>query len=311
VSTKIARGSASRGKPKGKTVRRGGAARTPPPGMLDSLSLPPETVRRVSGWIFLAVLLALALAVAVALRVPQMLGVAVGEAVGGAGFTVQRIESKGLERMNPMQVYRVAQDQLDRAMPLVDLDETRERLLRFGWVKDARVSRRLPDTLVVDIVERTPAAIWQNHQKLMLIDGEGALLEPVKLEAMPDLPLVIGPQANRHLGELSYVLSGAPDLKALIAGATWVGDRRWDLRFQTGEVLALPEGGGEARKALAIFAEKDRRQPLLGGQYAGFDMRIPRRMIVQLKLGPGGTVPAIDDPVPDVESGATTSADTI
>ena len=34
----------------------------------------------------------------------------------------------------------------------------------FGWVKDARVSRRLPDTLVIDIVERTPAALWQNQR---------------------------------------------------------------------------------------------------------------------------------------------------
>jgi cell division protein FtsQ len=29
-------------------------------------------------------------------------------------------------------------------------------------VQDARVSRRLPDTLVVDIVERTPSAVWQH-----------------------------------------------------------------------------------------------------------------------------------------------------
>ena len=34
----------------------------------------------------------------------------------------------------------------------------------IGWVKDARVSRRLPDTLVIDIVERTPAALWQKQR---------------------------------------------------------------------------------------------------------------------------------------------------
>ena len=47
-------------------------------------------------------------------------------------------------------------------MPLVDLGDTRERLLEFGWIHEARVSRRLPDTLVIDIIERQPAAIWQN-----------------------------------------------------------------------------------------------------------------------------------------------------
>jgi cell division protein FtsQ len=279
--------------------------------MLDSLSLPSETVRQVSGWLILLVLIAVALAVAVALRVPQMAGLVLGEAVGDAGFVVRRIESNGLERMNPMQVYGVAEDQLDRAMPLVDLEGTRERLLRFGWVHDARVSRRLPDTLVVDIIERRPAAIWQHNRKLMLIDGEGVPLEPVQLDAMPDLPLVIGSEANRHLAGLRHVLSGAPELRPLIAGATWVGGRRWDIRFETGEVLALPEGHEQARAALIQLSERDRRQPLLGGHYVRIDMRVPGKLFVQLRLGPGGTVPAIDDPEPGMTGGTTASPDTV
>ena len=310
MSPRISKGSATRGKGKSRTVRRG-APRTQPPGVLDSLSLPAETVRRVSGWLIFAMVLALALAIAFAFRLPQTAAVAVGEATGQAGFTVRRIDTQGLDRMNPMQVYRVAEGQLGRAMPLVDLDGTREQLLRFGWVRDARVSRRLPDTLVVDIVERTPEAIWQHHQKLILIDGEGVLLEPVKLEAMPDLPLVIGADANRHLAELKHVLGGAPELKPLIAGATWIGGRRWDVRFQTGEVLALPEGGDAARKALTLFAEKDRSRPLLGGQYARFDMRVPGKMFVQLRLGPGGSVPAIDEPEPAVGSVVAPATQTI
>ena len=55
------------------------------------------------------------------------------------------------------------------------------------------MSRRLPDTLVVDIVERTPAAIWQNHGKLTLIDKDGVELAPVPVDKMPDLPLADRP----------------------------------------------------------------------------------------------------------------------
>ncbi len=310
MSARIARGSATRSKPK-KVVRRGSARNAPPPGMLDSLSLPADTVRRVSGWIFLAVLLALALAVAFAFQVPQMAGVAVGQALGEAGFTVRKIEPRGLNRMSPMQVYGVAQDQLDKAMPLVDLEGTRERLLRFGWVRDARVSRRLPDTLVVDIVERRPAAIWQHNQKLMLVDGEGVLLEPVQLEAMPNLPLVIGPRAHHHLPELAQLLSGAPELRPMIAGATWVGGRRWDMRFETGETLQLPEGAEQAREAFKRFARSDREHQLLGGQHARFDMRVPGKLFVQLKLGPGGTVPTLEEPDPAASPPATADPDTI
>src|SRR3546814_8774339 len=119
--------------------------------MLDALPLAEATIRRVGLWLLFGMLIALGLAVAVAMGVPGMLGTSVGEAVGEAGFQVKRVEIKGLDRMERLPVYAVALDQNSMAMPLVDLDGTRERLLRFGWVEEARVSRRLPDTLVVDI----------------------------------------------------------------------------------------------------------------------------------------------------------------
>ena len=272
MSAKIARGSQSRSKAKGKSLSRGSSKKAPPRKMMDSLPLPAETVRRVSGWIFLGVLLALGVAVAAALRVPQMVGTSVGEAVGQAGFAVKKVEIKGLNRM--------------------------QRLLRFGWVEDARVYRRLPDTLVVDIVERQPAAIWQHNRQLTLIDREGIVLEPVKLEAMPDLPLVIGPGANRHSGALNALLAAAPELKPMMEGATWIGGRRWDLRFQSGEVLALPEGQELAQKALVKFARMDQATQLLGRGFARFDMRIPGKFIVRVSRTPGGTVPDIDVDIP-------------
>jgi cell division protein FtsQ len=297
MSAKMARGAQGRQKGKAKSLSRGSSKKNP--RMLDALPLPAETIRRVSGWILFAALLAVGVAVLAALRVPQMVGTAIGETIGQAGFAVKHVEPKGLNRMDPMDVYRVAADQLDRAMPLVDLEGTRARLLQYGWVQDARVSRRWPNTLVVDIVERKPSAIWQHNQQLNLIDRDGVVLEPVKLEAMPDLPLVIGPAANRHASELGRLLNAAPELKPMMAGATWIGGRRWDLRFQSGEVLALPEGQEAAAKALVHFARMDRMTQLLGRGLVRFDMRIPGKFIVRVSREPGSIVPDLEaEPAP-------------
>src|SRR3546814_9565733 len=76
----------------------------------------------------------------------------------------------GAERIDRLKVYDIALAQKDRSMAAVDLAGVRADLMEYGWIQDARVSRRLPDTLVVDIVERTPAAIWQHNGKLSLID---------------------------------------------------------------------------------------------------------------------------------------------
>ena len=297
MSAKIARGTQVRGKPKAKRGSKGGK-KAPPPKLMDALPVSADTVRRLSLWVFLAMLLALAVAAAAAFQIPQLVGTAAGEALGEAGFSVKRVEIKGLNRMQRLPVYAVALDQNSMAMPLVDLEGTRERLLRLGWVEDARVYRRLPDTLVVDIVERRPAAIWQHNQKLMLIDREGVPLEPVRLEAMPDLPLVIGPAANRQAASLGRLLAGTPELKPMLEGATWVGGRRWDLRFQSGEVLALPEGEETASRALVRFARMDRMTHLLGRGLVRFDMRIPGKFIVRVSREPGSTVPDLEAPAP-------------
>jgi cell division protein FtsQ len=294
MSAKIARGSQVRPKSRVKGGSRGSSRKAPAPGLLDGLPVGAETIRRVSLWVLMGMLLALAFALAAVFQIPQLVGTAAGEAIGEAGFAVKQVEIKGLNRMARLPVYNVAYDQNSMAMPLVDLEGTRERLLRFGWVEDARVYRRLPDTLVVDIIERTPSAIWQHKQQLNLIDRTGVVLEPVKLDQMPDLPLVIGPAANRHATGLGRLLAGTPELKPMIEGATWVGGRRWDLRFQSGEVLALPEGQDAAQKALAKFARMDKSVQLLGRGLVRFDMRIPGKFIVRVSKEPGSTVPDVE-----------------
>jgi cell division protein FtsQ len=132
----------------------------------------------------------------------------------------------------------------------------------------------------------------------MLIDSTGVVLDHVRLDAMPDLPLLIGPEANRQTASLARLLEAAGHLKPQLAGATWVGGRRWDLRFPTGEILALPEGEDAAANAVSEFARRDQQAQLLGRGFVRFDMRIAGQMIVRVSREPGGAVPAIAPDTP-------------
>jgi cell division protein FtsQ len=283
-----ARGGSQRSKSK---AGAGGRGRAPARG--GGTAALPEAVRRASGWALMAMLAALAVAILLLFRVPQLVGGTLGEAAGQSGFALKHVEIKGAKHIPQLEVYNIAFDQPSSAMPLVDLEATRQRLLQFGWVRDARVSRRLPDTLVVDIVERKPAAIWQNNSQLSLIDMDGVVLAPVRLEAMPDLPLLIGPGANHQATALSALVETAPQLKPAMSGASWVGGRRWDIRFQSGEVLALPEGDAEARRALARFVKLDQSMQILGRGFVRIDMRIPGKCILRVSNEPGSSVPSI------------------
>lgn len=271
-------------------VRRGGGAgkRKAAPRVQVSSKITnklPVGHARVNRWaaaafgLFLALIAAVVL---VALDIPAKAMNAAGEAVGDAGFRVSRVDVTGIRNMDSAPVYQIALDQKTMAMPLVDVHAIRRQLLRFGWVKDARVSRRLPDTLVVDIVERQPAALWQDKSRLALIDSEGVVLDRVPVDQMPDLPLLIGAGANLREQELNRLLDTVPTLKPQLVSATWVGNRRWDLKFQSGETVALPEGEPAAQAAIAKFAELDKTTGLLGRGLVRFDLRFPDKMIVRL-----------------------------
>ena len=277
-------------------VRRGSGARprsrkparvAVPRKITKRLAVEQAQANRVATWAFGLFVLAILLVALVALDLPAKIGRAAGEAVGDVGFRVRSVTVQGTQRMNPAPVYRIALGSRTTALPLVDVAAIRTKLLGFGWVKDARVSRRYPDSLVIDIVEREPAALWQDGPRLSLIDAEGQVLDKVPVSEMPDLPLLIGAGANGHAQELERLLAGAPTIKAQLVSASWIGQRRWDLAVQTGEVIALPEGEQAASDALAKFAAKDKSAGLLGRGIERFDLRIPGKMIARLPREPG------------------------
>jgi cell division protein FtsQ len=254
-------------------ARRGTATRSKRKSASKAKTLSSARANKLAAFGFTGFLVLMAGAAAIALDLPAKAAFSAGEAVGSAGFRVDGYQIVGLKQMDRKLVDAVVIDELRRAaaiagetkpaQPLVDVTLIRERLLRFGWVQDARVSRRLPDTLVIDIVERTPSALWQDRQRLALIDSDGVVLDRVKIDNMPDLPLVIGPAPMRAQARLKAILADAPTMQAQLASATWVGGAALGSELPVGEIVALPEGEQAARAALAKFAKAISRTAFL------------------------------------------------
>lgn len=58
-----------------------------------------------------------------------------------------------------------------------DLDKAEKTILSSPWVKEVRCTRKLPDTIVIHIVERKPSAFAPVGSKIWLIDAEGRVLQ--------------------------------------------------------------------------------------------------------------------------------------
>ena len=265
------------------------AARRHTSGVLDRvmglLPFTDEQLQKIFFWVIVAIALALVWTVARLAGLPEMARIEMAHAASDAGFEVRRLRVSGVERMNENLVYERVLAEQDRPMPLVDLAAVRERLLELPWVKDARVSRQLPDTLKVDVVERVPHAVLRRPDRLMLIDAHGNELEPIAADDAAEMLVIEGPGANRQVEELTRLLDAAPALKPQIASAEWVGNRRWNLVFKTDQMLALPEGdAGPA--ALVKFAKLDGMHRLIGGRPIAIDMRVPERAYLRCADGP-------------------------
>jgi cell division protein FtsQ len=105
------------------------------------------------------------------------------------------VNIEGLRYGSRTKVQHIFADDADRSLFAVPIDERRRRLLAIDWVQDAAVSRIWPDRLAVRITERRPLAFVQVQSTVMLIDGEGMLLE-LPSQAQFTFPVLSGVRAE-------------------------------------------------------------------------------------------------------------------
>ena len=216
------------------------------------------------------------------------LGVDTGEAIvswsASAGMAVNNVLVEGRNKTPSERI--LAALNVQRGMPLFAFSpaEGRERLLALGWVKDARVERRLPDTIFVDLIERQPAAIWQNKGQFALVDETGAVIGAEDVAQYMHLKVIVGEDTPENFGELFNMLESQPDLKERVVAAVRVGSRRWNVKLDNDMTVLLPEG--DIAAAWAALARAAEESALLERNVTRIDLRMPNRMTVRRAADP-------------------------
>ncbi|MBI1214469.1 MAG: FtsQ-type POTRA domain-containing protein [Alphaproteobacteria bacterium] len=196
-----------------------------------------------------------------------------------AGFRVNQILVTGREHVPPDVL--MARLDLKQGEPIfeVPIGDAQKSLTDISWVKSARVTRRLPDTIIVDLEERAPAALWQHQKEISVIDEDGRVLSSDGRGAFQSLPLVVGENAPEHLTGLLTLLHAEPLVAKELVSAVRVGQRRWDLHLKNDITVKLPEKNAEL--ALSELARRAKRDDLLKKDVTSIDMRIPDEIVVR------------------------------
>jgi cell division protein FtsQ len=211
-----------------------------------------------------------------------------GRVLASEHLNVLRVEVRGNQLLSEGEVRELLGPAVGENILSLDLEALTKRLKTSPWVASTSVRRRLPDTLVVEIVERVPLALAE-VDRLYLMDGEGTLIDIFgPRTAQFDLPIVRGLQdmdaeTRRSLAERAGVL--LVDLGPLARELSEVQPQAGNLMrvvLRTGEVLLL--GEPPYRQRVQTFLGL--RQALVerSPQAEHFDLRFRNRIYARVGL---------------------------
>jgi hypothetical protein len=150
-------------------------------------------------------------------------------------FRVQVVEVSGTHYLSPERAVALS-GITDSASVFDDTDAWAERLREERLVADAEVTRRLPGTLLIDVIETEPVALVRTPE-LRPVDSRGRVLPIAPGSEELDLPIVV------HMAEIGDDSATDERTRRLIDGLLTV--RAYDATLAAAvSEIAEAQGGG-------------------------------------------------------------------
>ncbi len=108
-----------------------------------------------------------------------------------ARFAIQSVEISGAPHIPAAEMNRVASSYRGRNLFRVDIATVQRDFLTLAWVKGIRIEKKLPDTLVIHVTERVPAALVIVDGTPRYVDASGTVFADLSpATGNEELPLV-------------------------------------------------------------------------------------------------------------------------
>jgi len=196
------------------------------------------------------------------------------------GFGVDVVTVSGATHMTEPRILSLAGVSAKSSLPFFDVAAAKARLEADPLVKRASVRKLFPNQIVIDIVERTPFAVWQKDGQVRAIAADGAPIDDVRDSRYAGLPFVVGEGANARASEFVALLDSMAELRTRVEAGVLIGGRRWNLRLKSGMDVKLPEIDPES--AVVALVKLQREQRILDKDVLALDFRVPDRVFVRL-----------------------------
>ena len=163
----------------------------------------------------------------------------------------------------------------------LELGTLREQIEALDHVKEAKLNLIEGKLLEVEITKRRAVLLWRKGRELELLDENGVRAGVVESRLdRRDLPLIAGIGAEESIDEALSIFQAATPIKARLRGLRRMGERRWDVVLDRGQMIQLPEEAPitALQRVIALQAT----QNLLDKDIRAIDMRVPSRPIIRM-----------------------------
>jgi len=196
------------------------------------------------------------------------------------GFGIDVVTISGEAQLTEPEILSLAGISPRDSLPFFDVAEARRKLESLPLIKQASVRKLYPNRIVIELVERTPVALWQKDGEVRTIAADGAVIDEMRDQRFVTLPFVVGDGANERLGEFTAVLDAAAELRPKIVAGVMIGERRWNLMMKSGLEVKLPES--DPVSAVTTLVALQRQSRILDRDLLSLDLRVPGKIFARL-----------------------------
>ncbi len=211
------------------------------------------------------------------------------------GFAIHDITVSGRKRTPPEKLLEALGAKINSNIFSLSLADAHKRIEKLDWVEKASISRRLPDLIHIELVERIPFAMWREGKHFALIDREGNIIIAKKINENDPLiaeysylPQIFGKNAPQKITELFILLGDYPSLLQKLRAASLASERRWTLLLQNNVKILLPSKNPD--HAMQRLIRLDNDYELLQEEGQEIDLRFPDKIFL---TPPQAEIPAL------------------
>ena len=196
-------------------------------------------------------------------------------------FEVKDIRINGTEKTNPDELRQILTPNLNNLISF-DKDHAKSLLEQVGWVKRANIKKIYPNTLIINIIETDPFAIYYDNQNNYLIDIDGQIISSnPDINVYKNLLIVRGEEAKTKLNEIIKEINiYFPDVRNRINELEFIEKRRWNLFLSDNLLIKLPDT--EVKESLNNLKKLFEDKQVLESNIIEVDLRIKGRAVIKV-----------------------------